>query len=111
MIQSGNALEKGRERRGWFVGQFMTGSHHSDDVEIKWAFHAAGEARNEWSPGDAGHSISILIRGKFVLMFDDGERVLESEGDYVLWGPGERHTWRTEEDTVICTVRWPSIPR
>jgi hypothetical protein len=35
---------------------------------------------------------------------------LEKEGDYVVWGPGIDHCWQAEKDSIVITVRWPSIP-
>lgn len=106
----GNAADLGRERRGWFLGHFMPGGMplHSEEVEIKWAEHKAGEERGSWTVSASAHTISILLRGRFVLLFADGERTLEREGDFVYWKPGVEHGWRVEEDTTILTVRWPS---
>ena len=36
--------------------------------------------------------------------------VLAERGDYVVWGPGVDHSWCAEEESVVLTVRWPSIP-
>jgi len=60
-------------------------------------------------------SMSVLIRGRFRLTFRRGnvteEILLEKEGDYAVWLPGVEHTWIAEaEETVILTVRWPSLP-
>jgi hypothetical protein len=30
-------------------------------------------------------------------------------GDYVVWAPGVSHTYRAEVDSVVITVRWPSL--
>ena len=38
------------------------------------------------------------------------EIVLSREGDYVRWVPGTDHTWKAEQDSVVLTVRWPSVP-
>jgi quercetin dioxygenase-like cupin family protein len=35
--------------------------------------------------------------------------LLERQGDYVVWGPGVDHSWRAEEESVVLTVRWPSV--
>ena len=43
-------------------------------------------------------------------LFRELEVLLTREGDYVLWEPGEPHYWVAEEDTLIFTVRWPSLP-
>jgi quercetin dioxygenase-like cupin family protein len=36
--------------------------------------------------------------------------VLTRPGDYVLWGPGVDHSWLAEQESVVVTVRWPSLP-
>jgi quercetin dioxygenase-like cupin family protein len=58
--------------------------------------------------------MSVLIRGRFRLEFHDGNRardlLLEREGDYALWDAGVPHNWVAEEDSVMLTVRWPSVP-
>src|SRR2546427_161524 len=41
----------------------------------------------------------------------NGDRgtALERPGDYVVWGPGIDHIWQAEADSVVITVRWPSL--
>jgi quercetin dioxygenase-like cupin family protein len=36
--------------------------------------------------------------------------LLEKQGDYVVWGKGVDHSWYAEEESVVLTVRWPSVP-
>ncbi|MET9017469.1 signal peptidase I, partial [Streptomyces olivaceoviridis] len=36
--------------------------------------------------------------------------LLEEQGDYVVWGRGVDHSWFAEEESVVLTVRWPSVP-
>jgi len=52
----------------------------------------------------------ILVRGRFRLDLSVASTTLEKEGDYAVWGPGIDHSWQAEEDSVVITVRWPSIP-
>ena len=28
----------------------------------------------------------------------------------MVWGRGVDHSWYAEEDSVVLTVRWPSVP-
>ena len=108
----GNANEATRNFRGWFLGHFMPGADnplHSNDVELKWYTHAKGETRHEWAPANRVKTLNILIRGKFVLEFPDREVCLEKEGDFVLFGPGVAHSFRSIEESLVLTVRWPSI--
>jgi quercetin dioxygenase-like cupin family protein len=51
----------------------------------------------------------IVVRGRFRLDLSVASTTLE-EGDYAVWGPGIGHSWQAEEDSIVITVRWPSIP-
>ena len=47
-IYIGNVVKDGQAIRGWFVGHFIQdkGSiRYSNDVEVKWREHKAGEMR------------------------------------------------------------------
>lgn len=110
---AGNAEAASRDTRGWFLGQFIPGQSNplrSSDLEVKWFTHAKGETRERWSPASPVRTLNILIRGRFVLRFPDEEVVLAREGDFVLFGPGMPHSFRCEEESLVLTVRWPSIP-
>lgn len=108
-IQTGNAKHA---HRGWFVGSFIDkrfGLRHSDEVEIKWGVHIAGEERSDWVTGERRTTAGILIDGKWEMIFRDRIITLEYPGDYVIWGKGTDHKFRALEDSVILTVRWPSL--
>lgn len=51
----------------------------------------------------------LLVSGKFRLDLSAGSVTSEKQGDYVVWGPGIDHSWQADEDSVVVTVRWPSI--
>lgn len=108
----GNAAELAQTSRGWFLGHFMEPGHRlrSEDLELKWFTHARGETRSEWSPASPVRTLNLLLRGRFVLLFPDREVCLEREGDFVLFGPGVPHSFRSEEESLVLTVRWPSQP-
>jgi quercetin dioxygenase-like cupin family protein len=109
----GNAAHASRDTRGWFLGHFVAGDEsplRSEDVELKWFVHAAGESRPEWSPPSPARTLNLLLRGRFVLRFPDGEVALEREGDFVVFGPGVSHSYRSVEESLVLTVRWPSLP-
>lgn len=110
-IVFGNALADGASRRGWFVGHFIDAhpARQTADVEVKWASHAAGEQRSQWSTNRTATTLSILIHGQFRLFFPDREILLLQEGDYALWLPGVPHSWATEAASTILTVRFPSV--
>jgi quercetin dioxygenase-like cupin family protein len=113
-ILSGNVVDAGKDTRGWFVGHFMPGGDNplrGADVELKWFTHAKGETRPEWAPANPVRTLNVLIRGSFVLLFPDREVHLENEGDFVLFGPGVPHSFRSLEESLVLTVRWPSVPQ
>jgi mannose-6-phosphate isomerase-like protein (cupin superfamily) len=110
---SGNAAAASKDTRGWFLGQFMPGAanpHRSSDLEVKWFTHAKGDERQAWSPASPVRTLNILVRGHFVLRFPDRDVALREEGDYVLFGPGMPHSFRSVEESLVLTIRWPSIP-
>jgi hypothetical protein len=109
---SGNAATASKDTRGWFMGHFIQGADNplrSADLELKWYTHAKGETRNEWAPGNPVKTLNILIRGHFVLLFPDREVSLESEGDFVMFGPDMPHSFRSVQESLVFTARWPSI--
>jgi quercetin dioxygenase-like cupin family protein len=52
-----------------------------------------------------------LIYGEFKIIFplENREVVLSEEGDYVFFDSGVPHTWKTNKDTLLLTLRWPSL--
>lgn len=110
---SGNVAVASKDTRGWFLGHFMPGEDNplrSSELELKWWTHAKGETRSEWAPGNPVKTLNILLRGHFVLLFPDREVALVNEGDFVLFGPGVAHSFRSEQESLVLTVRWPSRP-
>jgi hypothetical protein len=110
---AGNVSGASSQTRGWFVGHFMPGAGNplrTSDLEMKWWTHAKGETRAEWAPGNPVSTVNILIRGHFVLLFPDREVPLQKEGDFVLFGPDTPHSYRSVEESLVLTVRWPSLP-
>lgn len=111
-IRTGNAAADSTETRGWFVGHFIDqslGLRHSDDVELKWGAHKAGEAREDWVTGETRTAIAILVSGKSEMEFRDQTVHLSRPGDYVMWTKGIDHRWRIIEDSIVLTIRWPSV--
>lgn len=110
-VITGNAQNEADERRGWFVGNFITPAEDlrsTTAVEVKWGIHRAGDRRSQWADPSEVTTLSILIQGCFYVQFSDGDIILSAPGDYALWGPGIGHSWWTQADSVILTVRWPS---
>lgn len=113
-ISTGNAVLEGKSNnnRGWFVGAFIeqTGLQTNNDVEIKWGIHPKGERRFSKAVEGNATTISILIRGKYTITFENGEKnELANEGDYVMWSPNLPHEFEALEDSVAVTIRWPSL--
>jgi mannose-6-phosphate isomerase-like protein (cupin superfamily) len=109
---SGNVTGASKDTRGWFLGYFMPGADNplrTSDLELKWFTHAKGETRSEWAPGIPVKTLNVLIRGHFVLLFPNQEVTLVNEGDFVLFGPGMPHSFRSEQESLVLTVRWPSL--
>jgi quercetin dioxygenase-like cupin family protein len=109
---TGNATEDADSHRGWLLGHFIdpAGSVRATPaVEVKWGIHPAGQQRDHWYTDEQRTTMLLLVRGRFHLDLSVGSVVLENEGDYVVWGPGIDHSWRAEADSVVVTVRWPSI--
>lgn len=111
-IQTGNAAVD--SDKGWFVGGSLPeslGIRHTYDVELKWSTHAAGEERTDWVTSEVRTTVAILISGTYEVMFRNESAVLTNQGDFVMWGKGSDHKGKAIEDSVILTVRWPSIPK
>jgi quercetin dioxygenase-like cupin family protein len=113
----GNAASDQVRGTGWFVGQFVAaelGLRHQTGVELKWGFHPDGEKRvHPWAQGH-GTTIAILIRGALRVEFHSDTAspqsiMMEREGDYVIYGPEVVHSWEAVGDTLVLTVRFPSV--
>ena len=109
-IYVGNAAN-GTADRGWLLGHFMPPDdpRNSDDVEIKWGVHSAGETRPGWVIDDPRSMLSVLVSGRFRIDLPDRSVVLAEQGDYIVYH-GVNHTWEAEEASVVVSVRWPSLP-
>jgi len=118
-LSVGNAAEDGAPFRHWFVGDLSGwsgraagGPRDTRQVSIKWGVHPTGELRpGGWAEGDELVTLSVLVSGDFVLSFrtetgEVREVRLSRPGDYAIWTPGVRHTWRVAADCVVLTVRW-----
>jgi hypothetical protein len=107
----GNAAADGPANRGWLLGHFMPAGdiRNSADVEIKWGVHPKGEERAQWVTTEERTSLHVLISGRFRIEVPGRSVLLAEHGDYaVLHRTG--HSWTAEDDSVVLTVRWPSVP-
>jgi hypothetical protein len=111
-IYVGNADPDALADRGWLLGHFKAQGdpRHSTDVEIKWGRHPRGDRRAEWVRGEARTALLVLISGCFHMEFPGRTVVLDKQGDYVVWPRGVDHSWFAAEESVVLTVRWPSVP-
>jgi hypothetical protein len=112
----GNAEADQVRSTGWFVGQFIPpefGLRHQTDVELKWGIHPDREKRPQPWANQNGTTIAVLIEGSLKMTFDvDGaqqEVTLRMKGDYVAFGPEVVHCWEAVGDTIVLSVRFPSV--
>ena len=110
-IYVGNAAVDAPADRGWLLGHFKPAGdvRHSGDVEIKWGMHQPGDRRAQWVTGERRTALLMLISGRFRVELPDRDVLLTKQGDYVVFH-GFGHSWEAEEESVLLTVRWPSIP-
>jgi len=109
----GNAINDGTH--GWFIGHFVndgSGLRRTNDLEVKWGELRAGETKRSRHTNDQGTTLTLLIRGRFVVTFPalQIDVVLERPGDYVIFAPRLEHKWQSETQSTVVTVRWPSLP-
>jgi len=112
----GNAKADQVGGSGWFVGQFVPaelGLRRQTAVELKWGIHPDGEKRSAPWANQNGTTISILIEGSLKVTFhiDGAEQgvTLRTRGDYVAFGPEVVHSWEAVGDTIVLSVRFPSV--
>jgi len=110
-IYVGSAAADAPGNRGWLLGHFMPDDdpRHSDDVEIKWGIHPVGDEREQWVTDDQRTAAILLISGRFRIELPGRSVVLARQGDYVVFH-ATGHSWRAEEESLVVTVRWPSVP-
>ncbi len=63
----GNAAADGEDHRGWLVGHFLDrsdGVRASEEVEIKWGIHPAGERRDGWQTDEQRTTVLLLVKGQ-----------------------------------------------
>jgi mannose-6-phosphate isomerase-like protein (cupin superfamily) len=111
-IYVGNAGKDAPLDRGWLLGHFKDADdpRHTRAVEVKWGIHPRGDERAQWVLGEERTALLVLVSGRFRVDFPGRSVLLEEQGDYVVWGRGVDHSWFAEEESVLLTVRWPSVP-
>lgn len=115
-ILTGNAGQKDWDNchRGWFIGHFIDSSfglRSTSDIEVKWGEHKPNEERKNPGVNNQSTTLTLLISGAFIIEFPDFNKSisLKKMGDYVIFGPGVSHTWKAIDDSIVLTVRWPSV--
>jgi len=110
-VYVGSAGKDATVNRGWLLGHFIEQGdpRHSDAVEVKWGVHPRGERRAQWVRGEVRTALLVLITGRFRMEFPGRSVLLERQGDYVVWGKEVDHSWFAEDDSVVMTLRWPSV--
>jgi hypothetical protein len=111
-VYVGNAGKDAPLDRGWLLGHFkdVDDPRHSQAVEIKWGVHPRGDERAQWVEDERRTALLVLISGRFRVDFPGRSVLLQEQGDYVVWGRDIGHSWFAEEESVLLTVRWPSVP-
>ena len=112
----GNAAADQVRRTGWFVGQFVPpelGLRRQTDVELKWGVHPDGDKRPQPWANQNATTISVLVEGSLrVTFYIDGteqEVLLRTKGDYVAYGPEVVHSWEAVGETIVLSIRFPSV--
>jgi hypothetical protein len=113
----GNAAVDQVRGTGWFIGQFVPpelGPRHQTEVELKWAVHPKGERRRHGAEANRNATtISVLIHGRLRTTFEVGgirrAVILQKQGDYVIFRPEIVHSWEALGDSLVLSVRFPSI--
>jgi len=77
---------------------------------LKWGEHPCGEERTVASASEFERTVTLLLSGEFQVDFPELRKraILNSPGDYVVFGPGVMHTWKVLSDCRVLTIRWPS---
>jgi hypothetical protein len=113
LVVTGNATDEHSET-GWFIGHFISpayGLRCTRDVEVKWGEHRSNDKKAMLAANETATTLTLLVRGLFVVEFPslDISVRLEQPGDYVIFAPKVAHGWTALEDSVILTIRWPSV--
>ena len=113
MILCGNAFADDAPHHGWFIGRFLNIPHDlrsSNEIEVKWSTHHAGTQKRFWGMSEEATTLCVLIKGQVSIEFPGKKCTLSQEGDYAIWSAGVPHRWVVVQESLVLTVRWPSVP-
>ncbi len=87
-----------------------------EKLAVKWFAHNPEDPQT-WGavkPISCGRTFSLLAGiGAFELTFCRGEErltlLLESPGDFAVWGAGISHSWRVLKPSLVMTLRWELV--
>ena len=88
--------------RGWFIGNFTPTCYQTDDFEVNYRTHKAGE---EWEVHYHTKTTEINLITKGKMLFNGKEL---SEGDIFIVEPWQISDPVFMEDTTVVCVRVPS---
>ena len=100
---------------GWAAGHMAKGALLNNEVGVKWAFQPKGDAGIQWRTCKTATTLSVLISGKFKMVFRENENapektiIFSEPGSYAIFGPGIQHWSEALEDSWFLTIRWPSL--
>ena len=116
LLITGNAKEDGDQNNesGWFIGHFINsvyGLRCTQDVEVKWGVHLSNDEKSSFGLNEKATTLALLISGAFIIDFPDLNISvnLDQPGDYLIYAPGISHSWKALKDSILVTIRWPSI--
>ena len=103
--------EPGERKKAWLFGHFMPNGdpRQTSDLCIAMNDHHKGITREAWAFNKRATTLSILLEGFVFMEFPEKDVLLSEPGDYVMWGCGVPHRWRSEDGTKFMSVRWPSL--
>ncbi len=94
------------------------GAQQVENLALKWFVHNPADPPGwgQAKPLSHGYTLSLLAEeGGFELCLrcldQEMHVLLESPGDYVIWGPGIGHSWRAIKRSAVMTLRWQLVER
>jgi len=82
---------------------------HSTDVEIKWGVHPRGDERAAWVTGEERTAMLLLISAASGWSSPAAASCWPSRAT-TSCGPRRRPLLVRRGESVVLTVRWPSVP-